>query len=928
MKGNSTQRILLGGLLTAATLTAAADSKVTGSVQSGGTPLAGSIVQVVGTGRSVLTDEQGRFSLELKSGTYELAAGYVGYARRWQTVTVANEDSIKVDFDLRENNDLDEVVVVGNRTRPHSKLDSPAPVDVIDKAVFKDVAQVSLNQILHYAAPSFNSNTQVIADGSDHIDPASIRGLGPDQVLVLINGKRRHTTSMVNINGSYGKGTVGTDLNAIPTSAIKRIEILRDGAAAQYGSDAIAGVINIILEDNTSEGRLNLTGGGYLSKNSEGTLDGEQAQLSGNFGVKLGRNGGFLNLSGSLDYREPTNRMKDFLGTIFVDYNFPELYANPTGADVTDETLARLGKTRRDYNSRIGQSKLRGGALFFNAGLPVSEAAEFYAFGGLNYRKGESAAFRRQPAQLTQNVAALYPDGFLPLIETDNHDRSLAAGIRGSLGEWRYDFSNTYGSNTLDFTASNTLNASLGENSPTSFRAGGYRFTQNTTNLDLTRTLPDVLAGLDLSFGAEHRFERYEIVAGEENSWRDYGRYRSLGTDAYGNPILVSDADGDLQLLTAANGKTIAGGAQAFPGFRPDNEVNATRSSVAAYAAADLHLTPALLVGGALRYENYSDFGGTLNYKLSARYKLNADWTLRATGSTGFRAPSLHQRYFSATSSVWTDGVIVQSGTFRNDSRLARLLGIPELKEEKSFNLSAGLTGRFGDFTLTVDGYFVHIDDRIIYTGQFSGSNATSASEQDREIYNLLNSVGASTARFFANAIDTETKGVDVVLTYRHRVGKGHLRGDLSGTFVKTKVTDVHASTVLAGKESSYLDDASRIYIESAVPRVKVNLSFNYELGRWDFFLRNVFFGAVDAATNTVSSQETYPGRIVTDLTAGYRFSKALHVSLGANNLFDVYPGRTHGTNVSSSGYFLYSRSGQQFGFNGRYVFAKLSLTL
>ncbi|SHF77869.1 TonB-dependent receptor [Dysgonomonas macrotermitis] len=909
------------------TLFAQKTISIKGNIHDHETPLAGAIVRVEGTNINTVTDENGNYEINTAPGTYTLAASYLGYYQKTANVRLEENQDGKQDFEL-SSKELGEVVVLGSRGGGRSRLETPVPVDVIDGQTLKDVPQVSLTQILNYVVPSFNSNTQVISDGTDHIDPATLRGLGPDQVLVLINGKRRHTTSLININGTVGKGSVGADLNAIPTSAIKRIEVLRDGAAAQYGSDAIAGVINIILEDSTDQLKFNASTGANISRNSEGDIDGERVDVDANYGIKLGDKGGFLNLAGVYNYRKPTNRQKEFTGTIFTDYNRPDLYPNPTGADITDEELARRGETRADYVSRIGQSESRGGALFFNSVIPVKNETEFYAFGGLNYRQGESTAFRRQPAQLTQNISEIYPDGYLPLIVTNNYDKSLATGIRGKVSGWNVDFSNTYGNNKIDFTTENSLNASLGKSSPTSFDAGGYSFTQNTTNLDIDRNFADALSGVNVAFGLEHRYENYIIRQGEESSYRDYGKATQIGTDADGNPIYVSDINGSVQTLFAENGSAYAGGAQAFPGFRPENAVDARRSSFAAYGDVEVNFTPQWLVAGALRFENYSDFGSTLNWKLSTRYKFNDILSVRAAANTGFRAPSLHQRYFSATSSVWTDGVIVQSGTFTNDSRAAKLLGIPKLKEEKSFSVSGGLTANFGKFKATVDGYFIRIDDRIIYTGQFTGSNAAEASAQDKEIYQLLYQVGASSARFFANAIDTETKGIDAVLTYQDQLGKGNLRIDLSGTFSKTNVVgDVHSSTILAGKENSYLDRASRIYIESATPRVKVNLSLNYSLDKWSFLLRNVYFGSTDAATNIEADAQTYDPRIITDLVVGYDFNKNLKLSVGSNNVFDIYPDKNNAGN-RGAGYFIYSRTGQQFGFNGRYVFARIGLTI
>ena len=921
-------KVVAAAFLLSISLANAQQATVRGTVRDGQDLLPGASIFVKGNGSGVVSNAEGAFELTLPAGTHIVTASFTGLAQEQKTVTLKDGETVELNFDLKTTS-LNELVVLGSRGEPRSQLDTPVPVDVIDvKNLIKDVGQVNLNQILNYVAPSFNSNTQVLGDGTDHIDPASLRGLGPDQVLVLINGKRRHTTSLVNINGTFGKGSVGTDLNAIPTSSIKRIEILRDGAAAQYGSDAIAGVINIILEDNVNELRASITAGGFASKHSEGTIDGETVQANVNYGLPVGNKGGFFNLAGSFDFRNPTNRMKEFTGVIFSDYNNPGLFPTPTGADITNAELARRGMTRSDFNSRIGQASARGGAISFNSIIPLNNETEFYAFGGLNYRHGESAAFRRTPSQLTQNIAKIYPLGYLPLIGTDNYDQSFATGIRGKVGNWNADLSNTFGRNQIDFTTSNSLNASLLKASPTRFTDGGYRFAQNTTNLDLNRNFDNVLSGLNVAFGAEHRYENYQIVQGEEKSWGDYGRAVKVGVDATGKDILIPSLTGNVFTLKAANGSNYGGGAQAFPGFRPENAINVSRTSVGLYTDLALNITQNWLIDGALRFENYSDFGSTLNWKVSTRYKIGENFAIRAAASTGFRAPSLHQRYFSATSSLFVDGQIIQSGTFTNESRPAQLLGIPELKQETSNNYSAGFTGSFGKFKVTVDGYYVRIDNRIIYTGQFSGSNAASASAQDKEIFQLLSQANAQTARFFANAIDTETKGIDAVITYSDRFGKSRFRADLSGTFVKTNIAgSVKASPLLAGKETIYFDRASRIYLESAVPRVKSNLTLSYNIGKFGAFLRNVYFGPVNAATNVEADEQTFGSKVITDLSLSYDISKAVRFTLGANNLLDIYPDETIGGN-RGNGYFIYSRTGQQFGFNGRFAFARLSLTL
>lgn len=899
---------------------------IRGVVRDTAQTIIGATVAVVGQPQKAGTNSSGRYELKLSApGTYTVSVSYIGYASQRKTITVGANETKSLDFTLlADANTLNDVVVLGSRSAPRSQLDTPVPVDVVDiKKLTQNVPQVSLNQILNFVAPSFTSNVVSLVDGTDHIDPASLRGLGPDQVLVLINGKRRHTTALVNINGSLGKGSVGTDLNAIPTSAIKRVEILRDGAAAQYGSDAIAGVINIVLNDDVNKLTATVSGGGYTGKHSDG-LDGETVQANVNYGVALSDKGGFINFSGSYDYRDFASRATPYRGVIFQDYNNPGLYPTPTGIDITDAELQRRGLSRSDFTPNIGQSQNRGGSLFFNSVIPLEDGAEFYSFGGLNIRKGNSTAFYRTPRQLTQNNETIYPNGFLPHIITDNLDQSLAVGIRGNLGKWKTDFSNVYGRNVLDFGVENTINASMLQASPTSFEAGGYDFTQNTTNLDFTRLFANTLSGLNVAFGAEHRYEKYQIVPGEESSYVNYGNAINVGTPT--NPIYIPDPKGNVSTRFAKNGQAYAGGSQGFPGISKDNQTNVSRTSFAAYGDVEANFTEQFLVDAALRFENYSDFGSTLNGKLAARYKFSDKFVLRGAASTGFRAPSLHQRYFNTTSTVFIDGAFVESGTFSNDSRVAQLLGIPKLKEETSKSFSLGFTSNLGKLKITVDGYFIRIDDRVIFTGQFSGSNAPTASPQDKEIYTLLRQANASTARFFANAVNTETKGLDAVVTYTTAIGSGNLRVDWASSLSKTSIVGpIHASPLLVGKESTYLDAASRILIEKVVPRIKSNLTLDYSQGKFNVFLRNVYFGKVSQPTNVPANNQELTARVITDAGVGYNLTKNLKVTVGANNIFDVYPSELLLGSQGTSGQ-LYPNQAPQFGFLGRYVFTRLAL--
>lgn len=933
--------------------------EVKGSVTDETGPLPGVSVIIKGTTTGTTTDFDGNYLINADNGDV-LVFSYVGYDT--QEVTVSSNT---LNVTMKSGVALDEVVLIGSRNPSRTAVDSAVPVDVIDVSELTSAGpQVNLNQILNFVAPSFTSNTQTISDGTDHIDPASLRGLGPDQVLVLINGKRRHNSSLVNVNGTFGRGSVGTDLNAIPSGAIKRLEVLRDGAAAQYGSDAIAGVINIVLNTSVNELTLNMTTGANFSENANGQtggVDGETVNISANYGVPLGDNGGFINFTGDFDYREDYSRMKEWEGNVFNLYNTVERFASndgyniaqlldddvsdviqygnaaglglsPTatkaelqailGDDNTTAELAARGLERKDFNMRVGQSQVRGGRFFANLSIPIGDdGTEFYSFAGMSSRKGNSAGFYRLPNQ-SRTYTPAYINGFLPEINSTITDKSLAVGIRGKINDWNVDLSSTYGKNAFLYTIGNTFNASLQNASPTTFDAGGFNFVQNTVNLDLNQFYDDIMSGLNVAFGAEYRLENYEIESGEEAS---YGQYTSAG-----QLITLASQDAAQDFF----GNSRPGGSQVFPGFSPKNELSRDRSSIAGYFDLEADFSETLLVSFATRFENYSDFGSTINFKLASRLKVSDNVNIRAALNTGFRAPSLHQLNFNSTSTIFDqNGDPQEVGTFANDSRAAELLGIPQLEEETSRSISLGFTAKMPDanLTVTVDGYFVSIDDRVVYTGQFSGPGTGT------ELDNLLAQANASAASFFANAIDTESKGLDIVITHKADIGtNARLKSDLSGTFSNTRqVGGINASQVLedAGLVGTYFPEDSRVYLEEAVPRTKVNLTNNLTVDKWNVFLRNVYFGEVTEATTNIDRQQIFGTKVVTDLSFGYKASESLTLTLGANNLFDVYPDRAAdvlsdgGTN-RSSGRFDWSRRAQQFGIGGRFLFARLSFKL
>lgn len=923
----------------------------------------------------------------------------------------------KKEQDSLKNNELSEVTIIGSRSKNRVKTDVPVPVDVFNVSeITKGAPQTSVTQILNYVAPSFTSNPTSTADATDHVDPAQLRGLGPDQVLILVNGKRRHASALVNINGSPGRGSVGTDLNAIPSFAIERIEVLRDGAAAQYGSDAIAGVINIVLKKNANYLTGGIQYGANLSSGSnnfEGGADGQTAQIDLNYGTSLGKPGSFLNVTGTAVTRQATSRAGIRSNGIFNAYNAVENRAAQNGVeinslfsninttansaqilsslkqyapqvgyfttaqqnaiasattiaqmqtalnfDVTNNELAYRGQQRSDYNMSVGQSELASGQLYFNAKYPLSETTSLYSFGGVSYRGGKSYAFNRLPNG-SGTFTQVYQNGFLPEIESKILDASAAVGVNTQLFGFDTDLSTNLGTNSFNYDVNNSINATLGTNSPFSFDAGKVSFLQSTTNLDFSKKL-DVLSGLNVAFGGEFRYENYQIKAGEEAS---YGLYDVNGNLVSGilpsnSPLIVTDFFGNKR----------GAGAQGFSGFQPSDAKEKDRKSGAAYVDLELNATEKWLINGAARYENYSDFGNTVTFKLASLLKLNDNINWRISGQTGFRAPSLQQRYFESSSTQFINGSPYQVGYFTNDSQAAKSIGIESLKPEKSKSISTGFTFKIPEANITIatDAYFTRINDRIVLSGQYSRPTdaqiGAATSPEQAEALTLFQQAfdlkGVERASFWTNGIDSETKGIDLVISQKYDVIQDFvIKNDFAFSFNETKrVGDLHIpkSIVDAGGEPyiySFFPESSRVYLEEAIPKVKANLMTTFSIKKLDIYLRNSYFGKVTdpGATDvnldgfsSVYEHPEYSAKLVTDLSLGYQINEHLRATIGVNNIGDVYPDRNNpatpaftnttptlspapSTDLTNANQFAYSRAVSQFGLNGRFGFARLS---
>ncbi len=863
------------------------------------------IVNSVGQG--VASDIDGNFSLNAVVGEL-LTISSVGY----QQLTVAATKAPLEIMLTPSSSLLDAVVVVGTRNANRTALNTAVPVDIIPlKNLQKTLPQNDLNQLLTYVAPSFQSNRQSSSDGTEHIDPASLRGMGPDQTLVLINGKRRHTTSLLNNQGTFGNGSVGTDLNAIPISAIDHIEVLRDGASAQYGSDAIAGVINLVLKKNVDG--LNLAATAGMTQLGDGQL----TRLSANYGIGLGKNGGTLNLSGDAYLRGKTSRTQHHDLIIFDQSAKNNYFAypftdNPEASRAYDDSvLVAKGLTRDDFDFSVGDAKIKNASVFYNLNLPINSQrffknAEFYSFGGYNVRHGEGYGFRRLPSDYSKMVFSKFPNGFQPNTGSTIQDISAALGFRYDIGNWKVDMSSIIGGNNFDYSVNNTVNASMQDKTLTSFKAGGHFFTQNTLSVDISRNFPKIMSGFNVAFGSEFRQETYSIKAGQEESWRNYG--------------LVKQADG-----TIKDELGLAGGAQSFPGFSPENAVNKSRTNKSYYFDTELDVNKSWSITAATRFENYSDFGKTLNYKIASKYNINNIFVLRGALSTGFRAPSLHQQYFSYVSTtILSDGRLGQSGFFQNNSLIAQALGIPKLKQETARNASLGMTVKPSDnFSVSVDAYQIKVKDRIVLTGLF-GYDAFGTPDSALQVEFLK--YGANGGRFFTNAINTTTRGLDIVASYRLNFGSDN-RLDITAlaNFNQTKVDTFNIPSQLKGQEDIYFSPAERGLIEKVNPRQKINLSLNYTMGKLSFFLSNVYFGTAYRNGFPYGEEQTFSGKVITDASVSYQITKGLTATIGANNLLNKYPdAQVYGNTYL--GVFKYAPV--QWGMNGAFYFARLNCTL
>ncbi|MFT5758428.1 MAG: iron complex outermembrane receptor protein [Alteromonadaceae bacterium] len=832
-------------------------------------------------------------------------------------VTLPKNQVVKQSFDKQvTSQEIEKISVIGSRVLVRTLDDLPVAVDILTAQALTNTGQTEVGRMIQTIAPSFNFASSVISDGTDAIRPATLRGLGPDQTLVLINGKRRHQASLIHINTSVGRGATGTDMNAIPAAAIKHIEILRDGAAAQYGSDAIAGVINIVLNDKFKENKLAVSHGKYSAG------DGETTNIDLTSGLSLGRNN---YITGTLNYRDRafTNRAGEHGSCLF------------TGCIETNDGIWLMADSREATADRktfrIGDADSKQVALTLNASFALTDG-ELYGFLMYSNRDNESATFFRHNANENDNAPlqdgdATITQGFLPKIQTNIEDMSYSFGYHHKISSNKtFDISYTYGKNSLEYTTRDTINSSyanylqfsskLSANEiraaiPRAAFAYALELSLGTINIDYLHYF-DLFS---LALGAEIRTDTYRIFAGDEYSFKDYDTQDGISLFATDRSL----------------------GTQGFGGIGPISDVDESRNVVSVYLDAETSVSDNLQINTAGRYDDYQGFGASANFKVALNWSITNSFSVRSAISTGFRAPSMQQLYFNNISTQFvTDPnhvngelLAVQVGTFRNDSSLALEIGIPELQEENSTNFSLGAIIKVAkNVSLAVDYYDINIENRIVISNKLGyGLSAT--------LDQALTNEKAGKGQFFLNGADTETSGLDIVATWQTSLLDGSLKFIFAGNFTQTKVVDIFTppgsnlrdispDNIFAAQDISILEEWQ--------PENRVNVNALYNSNKTTVSLSLNRYGEY---TITDGSQQTYSAELLTDLRVKYQLNTHLSFNIGGNNLFNVKPDKNiignarSGTIVDSSGniivespgVFTYSRRSAPFGFNGSYYY-------
>ncbi|MFT6933902.1 MAG: iron complex outermembrane receptor protein [Maribacter sp.] len=979
------KKFLLLSLFLIGSITAVRAQRISivGNITDKTGPLPGVNVLIKGTTKGVISDFDGNYSIEASSsGT--LIFSYIGYGKKEIKIDGKTTINVKLEASAEQ---LTETVVIGTRGQARTKLKTAAPVDVISISKQQiNMPQLDVAQMLVASAPSFTAVRSQGGDLSSAVSPPSLRGLGPNQLLVLVNGKRRHSGAQL-IGTATGGTSNSVDMDFLAADGIDRIEVLRDGASAQYGSDAIAGVINIVTKKGTNKFTANYSTGFYTNSNPDlgdsnisesdqalledtDGLDGITHQLGANYGLSF-ENGGYFNVTGMYRQNEAAirpnisgatpygnsylnNERTDTQGNPIITN--PELLAAQTAGDAalaaqlqTDSgLLASRGLTARDVSTFAGLPVTVLGSVGYNLELPLSKDSEtsFYSFGDFGYKNTDGfGCFYRRSAQTDRFNYDLYPNGFRPQMIITQTNIGFTGGVKGKLGDWNFDFSNTFGTNNQRYGQFNTFNASLQSESPTEMDLGAHKFSQNTVNFDLSKFYPDVLSGLNIAMGAELRLENYIIERGQPESFEagDAGVFTAtednqelIGPDGFpledlgGNPIVGENGNALVLPYGGVSSYPVlqySPNCQCFRGFAPENEANQFRSVTGLYLDLELDVTDKWFVSGALRTEQYSDFGGVFTGKFATRYSIMDNLAIRGSVSNGFRAPSLQELNYSHTFTFFVDLEPFDGTLYPNNSSVAKAIGIDQLQEERSMNFALGITTKlFNKLELSIDAYQIDIKDRLFSTGNFSAADAPV----------LEPLIGSGLASFRINGGDVSTRGVEIVANYSDRVGEGMLNLNFAAilserTFEGANVPDLNTALSDEDLEALYIDRAVVGAYEKGVPTTNFISAATYSLGKWSGMLRGTYFGEIsridDGEGNLTDvnfagagtrgfSDQAFSAQFTTDLGITYAATKNLSLTLTGQNIFNNYPDLYRS---EERGFYLYG-NGQQGSLGANYL--------
>lgn len=813
-------------------------------VDSQGGSIPGTSVVVVGTNMGTVTGGDGAYSLNIANGTYDVKYTFIGYTTITKSITVTGETTSNVTLEASVTN-LNEVVIsVGSRGSQRTITDTPLPIDILSAVDLKSTGQTTFDKALQYRVPSFNTVNTPVNDATSLLDPYEIRNMGPSRTLVLINGKRKNSSALVYVQTSPGRGESGADISAIPTEAIKRVEILRDGASAQYGSDAIAGVMNIILKDKFEYGSATFNTG--ITHKGDGKMVGLTVNNGANFGTK-----GYINYTLALSNVGQANRPGVVDAAAEAD---PGLGFGAPLAQV-QSFLSQFP----DAGNINGAPETTAAKFLVNSGIPLGENSEMYFNAAYVYKKVNSFANYRTPYWRTSDDGLLTPAGspyigYVPTFEGDLNDYNGTIGFKSEKNNWKSDVSFTTGGNTQLYTVANSRNIGLGKNSPILFKPGGYNFNHNVFNIDISKPLSEKV---NLSFGSEFRTENFQIFAGDTASY------------------------------------ATAPGADSFPGISASNAKKNNRYNFGGYVGFGFDITKDFLIDLTARTEKYSDFGNAFVWKASTRYKFADDKaTLRASLSTGFRAPSLHQINLQLAQASFVPGEGIQSkGIFNNNSAQARLLGVPKLKAEESTNFTLGVgLNPSKNFSVTLDYFNIKVDNRIILGSEIAGNAANPVTDLDK----ILANNGIVAISFFSNGLNTTTSGLDFVANYRNiLLGSGKLTLNLAGNYMlENKVNDVLNPPIIAAAGKSIFDRTQEKLLLSSRPKFKVILGGDYTVKKVMFSLNNTLFGPTTFHQNGLPADldTEFLTKLVTDLGASFNFNKNTNLGININNIFNIMP--------------------------------------